>query len=310
MKKTRWQKRLELWAGHQLLVGLLRWAQKASFGRLYRTGDYLGGLIYRLSRRYRTIAERNLTLCFPEKSPGEIRQIALDVFRNLAKTLLETLKMVHMKDKEVCERIRLEGLSYLDEALAKGKGVLLITAHFGNWELMARRLVIQGYKVHVVAREADYEATTGLMTRLRETSGYRVIMREEVVREGLRCLKRNECLGLLPDQNQTDSRLFVDFFGRPACTAPGAALLAMRTGAAMIPLFDYRLPDNTHRAVLYPPIEISSQGDKETDVRETMARITRIIEEQVRQFPSQWLWLHDRWATRPPQTGANDARTY
>ncbi|MCC6442939.1 MAG: lysophospholipid acyltransferase family protein [Armatimonadetes bacterium] len=303
MKKTRWQKKLELWAGHKALLVLLKWSGRASFDRIDRASRFLGGMVYRLSKRYRVIVERGLTLSFPEKSPVEIERIARDTYAGFLKMILETLKTIHMDDREICQRIALEGSRYIDEALAKGKGVILVTAHFGNWEMAARRLVIAGYRINVVVREADYGPTTDLMTQLRESSGYQVIMRGQAIREGLRCLKRNECLGILPDQNQTKSNLFVNFLGRPASAAEGPALLAARTGAALLPTFSYRQPDNRYKAVVYPPV-IAEATDNDRDmVYELTARISHIIEEQVRQYPAHWLWLHDRWATPPPPDG-------
>jgi len=196
--------------------------------------------------------------------------------------------------------VTLKGEEHLQWCVQQGKGTLIITAHYGNWEIAARYLTqCKGYVLNVVARDADDSATTLLVNRIREQGGYRVFPRGQAVRAVLQALKRNELVAMLPDQNAGD--VFVPFFGRLAGTVAGPALLALRSGAPILPVFCTRQPDNTYLFEMLPPFVVQPSGDKERDVTETMAHITALIEQQVRKHPSQWLWLHNRWKTRPPE---------
>ena len=140
----------------------------------------------------------------------------------------------------------------------------------------------------------DHPGITGITTRIRESGGYRVFDKDQPIIGAFRCLKKNEVLGILPDQNESDG-VFVDYFGRPAATATGPAVLSLRSGAPMVPFFAHRLPDGRYLARAYPRIEFEPSGDEERDIRDLTALFTAAIEREVRQHPTQWLWLHDRW---------------
>lgn len=268
---------------------------------LYRVAERLGKLAYRLSRRYRTVAERNLQMAYGESLSDEERsRLVEQVFIHFAKSLMEFLVGDGLTPNDLHRMVTLVGEEHLQWCLRQGKGTLIITAHYGNWEIAARYLTqCRGYVLNVVARDADDSATTVLVNRIRELGGYRVIPRGQAARPVLQALKRNELVALLPDQNAGD--VFVPFFGRLAGTVAGPALLALRSGAPLLPVFCTRQPDNTYLFEMLPPLVVQPSEDKERDVREIMARITALIEQQIRKHPSQWLWLHNRWKTRPPE---------
>lgn len=294
-------KRVSGFAGRIALLGLHHTAKRVPLPVLYRIGERLGRLAYRLSRRYRTVAERNLQMAYGESLSEEERsRLVEQVFVHFAKSLMEFLVGDGLSPDDLRRMVTLVGEEHLQWCLQQGKGTLTITAHYGNWEIAARYLTqCKGYVLNVVARDADDSATTVLVNRIRERGGYRVIPRGQAARPVLQALKRNELVALLPDQNAGD--VFVPFFGRLAGTVAGPALLALRSGAPLLPVFCTRQSDNTYLFEMLPPFVVQPSEDKERDVTEIMARITALIEQQIRKHPSQWLWLHNRWKTRPPE---------
>jgi len=282
-------------------LGLHYMGKRTPLPVLYRIGERLGRLAYRLSRRYRMVADRNLQMAYGESlSDGERRRLVEQVFIHFAKSLMEFLVGDGLSPDDLRRMVTLLGEEHLRWCVQQGKGTLIITAHYGNWEIAARYLTqCKGYVLNVVARDADDSATAVLVNRIREQGGYRVFPRGQAVRAVLQALKRNELVALLPDQNAGD--VFVPFFGRLAGTVAGPALLALRSGAPILPVFCTRQPDNTYLFEMLPPFVVQPSGDKERDVTDTMAHITALIEQQVRKYPSQWLWLHNRWKTRPPE---------
>lgn len=294
-------KRISGFTGRVALLGLHQLAKRMPLPVLYRVAERLGKLAYRLSRRYRTVADRNLRMAYGESlSDNERDRLVEQVFIHFAKSLMEFLVGDGLTPNDLHRMVTLVGEEHLQWCLRQGKGTLIITAHYGNWEIAARYLTqCRGYVLNVVARDTDDAATTVLVNRIREIGGYRVIPRGQAARPVLQALKRNELVALLPDQNAGD--VFVPFFGRLAGTVAGPALLALRSGAPLLPVFCTRQPDNTYLFEMLPPLVVQPSDDKERDVREIMARITALIEQQIRKHPSQWLWLHNRWKTRPPE---------
>ena len=276
----------------QRTAGLLRpWSVKFF-------GNSLGSIFYVASRRYRVVALNNLRAAYRnEKSEAEIKSIAKQVFRHFTRGAFEFFYLLSLSREQVDELIDLEGAEHLDKALAEGRGCIIITAHYGNWELMARKAAIRGYKVNVIARDSDDPGMTGITTRIRENGGYRVFDRDQPIIGAFRALKKNECLGILPDQNESDG-IFIDFFSRPVATAQGPAVLSLKSGAPIVPVFAPRVGEK-YVATVYPRIEFEPSGDEEKDIHDLMTLINRVIEEEVRRNPSQWLWLHDRWKQTP-----------
>lgn len=251
------------------------------------------------SKRYRTVALKNLRAAYGhEKSESEIRAMAREVFRHFARESLVFFHLLSLSRDEINALIDVEGIEHLDNALREGKGCVVITAHYGNWELLARKMALLGYIINVIARDSDDPGMTGIATRIRENGGYRVFDRDQPMIGAFRCLKNNEILGILPDQNESGG-VFVDFFGRPAATAVGPAVLSLRSGAPIVPMFAFRKPDGRYQAIAYPRIEFTPTGDRDKDVRDLTALITAAIEREVRRNPTQWLWLHDRWKLLP-----------
>jgi len=277
----------------------MRWAE--------RLGSALGDVIFWCVPQYRTVARRNLAAAFGWDA-GRVEVVARQVFLNIGKTLIEFLRLPVLSPAAIRQVCQLEGLEHVREGLAAGRGVLLVTAHYGNWELVAARLVVEGVRLHVVVRDADDPVTNGIINGIRERCGYRVIPRPSAPRGVLAALRRNEVVAMLIDQNTIEGGEFVPFFGRLAATVSGPAVLALRTGAAVIPGFVSRRADDTHVGVISPPAPLPRAGDRETGIRELTAHLTALIEAQVRADPTQWFWIHDRWRHRPPGERAGPTR--
>jgi KDO2-lipid IV(A) lauroyltransferase len=291
---------------HHFLLPLERAALWAvmGFARLLplplaqRFGAGIGDLLFLGVRRYREVALRNLGRSFGW-DPARTRLVARQSFRNIGKTLVEFLRQPYLSPSEMRRLFRMEGTEYLRDGLAAGKGVLLITGHYDNWELFAARMVVEGIPLNVVARDADDAALNTLINGIRERCGYRVIPRRSAARGVLEALRRNEAVAILMDQNTVKGGEFVPFFGRAAATVTGPAIFALRTGATVLAGFAVRQPDDTHVGFFQPPVIPRQTGDREADIWELTAHLTALIEAQVRADPTQWFWIHDRWRHRP-----------
>ncbi len=263
----------------------------------------LGGWLYVFDGRHRRIALRNLALAFKDKDFREREQIARAVFRNLGRVLAEFTYIPRLNRQNVGEHVTIEGLENFSRANAKGKGVLFLTAHFGNWEWMAASFpLIVGQRCHVIVRPLDSRFWDGFVERLRTWTGNRIVPKQKAMGRLLRLLKNGEIIGILLDQNMAwQEGVFVNFFGELACTNFGMTSLALKTGAPVVPTFNIRQEDGSYRIIFEPEVPLIQTGDKDQDIQKNTELFTRIIERYVRNYPDHWLWLHQRWKTRPWQ---------
>ena len=265
--------------------------------------ESLGQLLFATDGRHRRIAERNLTLSFGKKTDKERTEIARSVFRNLGRVLAEFSFIPRLTEKNIGQYVSLEGAENFYRAYKKGKGVLFLTAHFGNWEWMAASFPLLFHRpCHVVVRPMDNRFFDDLVERLRTWTGNRTIPKEKSMGRILRLLKEGEVVGVLLDQNVAPQEgIFVDFFGALACTNVGMALLALKTGAPVVPAFNTRQADGRYRVVFEPELQLIRTGDKDRDVEKNTELFTQVIERYIRENPDHWFWLHQRWKTRPWQ---------
>jgi KDO2-lipid IV(A) lauroyltransferase len=198
-----------------------------------------------------------------------------------------------MSDEAVLRSVDAFGFEFLEQQLSAGTGVLLVTAHFGNWERLAQYITAKGLKLNVIARDANDAKLNELVNRKRREQGVDVFSRGSAARDVLASLKRNEIVGILPDQNTWE--LYIPFFGFPAGTVAGPAVFHLRTGAPIVFAFCREQPDGKYllECDLYSPPERS--GDRDADVAKIMSDVNERIEQAVRAHPEQWLWMHDRW---------------
>ena len=265
--------------------------------------ERLGELVYVLDERHRRIANRNLAIAFADKDPRERAKIARCAFRNLGRVLAEFSSIPRLNGKNTGRYIAMDGLENFHRAHAKGKGVLFLTAHFGNWEWMAATFPLMTRQpCHVVVRPLDNGFLDGLVERLRTWTGNHTIPKRKSMGRILRLLREGEVVGILLDQNMAwQEGVFVSFFGEMACTNMGMALLALKTGAAVLPIFNVRQPDGSYRVIIEPELPLIRTGNKEFEVEKNTELFTRVIERYVHNYPDHWLWLHQRWKTRPWQ---------
>ncbi len=282
----------------------LYWALRPMPLRIVRAAArLLGWLAYVLWVPRRRIALDNLRHAFPEKTEAERRRIARGAFVNIATTLLEFLVVDRISDEQFAQLVRMRGEEHFARALEQGKGAIYLTAHFGNWEWMGRRIVLGGFPLDVLARTQDDERTESLVHRLRSACGMRVIPRASS-RAALRTLRENRILGILGDQHSIEASTIVDFFGRPAATPIGPYVFARRTGAPIIIGFCFRQQDGTYEFELSPPMQLVNSGDRQADDKANAQQFNRVLEQAVRARPDHWLWMHRRW--RPAECA--DAR--
>ena len=275
-----------------LLVIPLKYGSLHSIRRL---AVCLAHIIATFTWRRQRMMEQNLIAVFgDELTAKERKRIRRNCTINVSKTMLELMKLQWMSAEELLSLVELNGVEHIDNALAKGNGVIMVTAHYGNWEWGGACAAAMGYPTSVIARDANDPLTRELVNKARESKGIRVFGRSDV-RELLRALKNNEMVAILPDQHAKDAPVRVKFLGRVADTASGPATLAMRTGAAVIPAFVTREPGDHLVAEILPPVEMQDTGNREADILENVQRINDVLGDQIRKHPDQWLWLHDRW---------------
>jgi len=259
------------------------------------------GLAYHLTPQWRRVAHRNLEMALPDLSGRRRGEIVRGVYDSLGRVLLSLARMPRIHPANVREWIDYDGFEHFEQALQKGKGVLFMTAHLGNWELSAAAHALFGHPMHVMVRTLDNPFLDRLVDRHRTLGGNRTIRKQEFGRSLLQALRDNEAAGILIDQNVSgEDGLFVDFFGIRASATSGLAKIAMRTGAPVIPGFALWNPaEQRYVLKFYPVLEMVSTGDGERDLLTNTQRCQSLLEQVIREHPEQWLWIHRRWKTRP-----------
>ncbi len=264
-------------------------------------GEGLGwtaGVVFRIRRRD---VDRHLRIAFPERDDRWRRRVARRCFRHLGREGVAIVRLDRAGREEVVERTEMVGFEALVRAVEEGKGAIVVTGHMGNWEVGGASLATRGIPLDVVAQRQSNPLFDTALNATRERLGMRVIERGEAPRRVLRSLRRGRVVALVADQNVREGGVFVDFFGKPAATARGPAVFALRTGAPVFLGIALRQPGlrQWYRVTLEPiPVERGEGGEE--DVRAFTALHTRRLEEWVRRFPGQYFWQHRRWKTRPP----------
>jgi KDO2-lipid IV(A) lauroyltransferase len=259
---------------------------------------------YHAVAKHRLIALHNLRCAFPEKTTEELIAIAKGVYRNVAITMAEFFSMPSITRKNLHEWVEVEGLEHFESGIAQGKGLLTIIAHFGNWELMPVTAPLFLKPSYIVYRPLDSPVLDNLVEHVRTINGNEMVRKGGSGKRIMELLKENHSIGILSDQNVAAREgVFVDFFGRPACTGVGLAVLALRSGAPVLPMFMARQKSGKYKFILKPLVEITKTGDYEKDLLENTQRFTKIVEEVVREYPDQWFWIHQRWKTKQCQIG-------
>ena len=250
--------------------------------------------------KLRRTGERNLELAFPNLSAGERRRLLRGAFENLGRLLAMFSRFPNRGDV-LKSLIECEGLEHLQAAKQQQRGVILFTGHLGAWELSSFGLSLFGYPLSFLVRQIDNPKIEAIVDRARRSRGNRTIDKTSAAREMLQVLRDGGTLGILVDLNTLDREaIFVDFFGRPASTTFIVAKLALRTGAEVLPVFaPWDQERKRIKLIIDEPLRIERTGDEDEDVRRLTREYTRVVEDYVRRYPDQWLWIHRRWKTRP-----------
>ncbi|MDR2861417.1 MAG: lysophospholipid acyltransferase family protein [Syntrophobacterales bacterium] len=267
-----------------------------SWRRIFFVGLWYA--FYYVSRRHRFITLYNLTRAFPDKSINEVKKIAKGVYRNLGIVTAEMFDLPYLTEKQLKHLITVEGMENIDQARVKQKGFLLFGAHFSNWELMAHCAPRFLGPLTAVYRPLDHPLLDSIVRYIRSGSGNILVPKQRAMIQMFRSLGQGGAVALFIDQNMAlKDGVFVEFFGRSACTTDGLALMAFRSEAPVLPCFIVRQDDGSYRLIIGEEVEIIRTDDMDRDVKVNTQRFTTIIENMIRQYPDQWLWIHQRWKT-------------
>lgn len=268
----------------------LKWSMKA--------GELLGLSCFYWWGSRRRIAIENLknSISYNAITAAEpVEELIRDNFKNLGRSLAEVIKIYYGLGKEIIDSVEIEGIENFNRAISKGKGILFLTGHCGNWELMAIVTSVKLSGSAIVARPINNRYVNRLVERIRQRYGNSVIYKQRALKPIIQTLKGNGCVGILMDQSvMPDEGYVTDFLGRGAWTTKMPALLARKTGASVLPAFIHRT-DGGHRMMIYPEIELSNVNDRESAVKEDTKRFSGFIEEYIKEHPTEWLWIHRRW---------------
>lgn len=296
-KRVRFRHRLEYFAAAGVLKIL-----GAVPHRLSRAAcAVLGALSYWLWPRLRRVGLFNLHLAFPDWTERERRRVLFRLFQNLGRMLADFAHFPHLSRASIERLIVYDGFENYANAASQSKGVLFLTAHFGNWELSSFAHGLNGFPCNFVVRELDNPLMDALVNGYRSASGGRPIEKRDFAFQALRALKHGEAVGILMDQNMLPAEgIFVDFFGRSACTTVGPARVAQKTGVPIV--LGLVIWDSQARKyrLRFDRVDWIRREDPEEEIAVNTAHFTRLIEEYVRRYPDHWLWVHRRWKTRPP----------
>ena len=270
---------------------------------LYVLGVLGGRLAFRLDKRHVKIGIKNLELAFPELTPAARLRILHDSYVNLGRNCAEYIRLGGFFYRRLMRRVRYEGMELWEDIQRRhpGRGILLLTAHLGNFEVGPAVHVMHGHQMSLVHHTQRFLPGDALMTFIRERAGIEIIRKHKAARAVLRALQRGEFVATPFDQNAKRSEaLFVPFFGELAATSSGLARIARISGAVVLPVFAVRDPNHrTHRILIQGELPLQHSADADADILENTRRFVAVIEGMARAYPDQFLWTHRRYRTRP-----------
>jgi len=269
-------------------------------GRI-RLGRLFGELGYRLGGPYRTIVQRNLKFAFPSWPERRIAEVSRRVFHNLGMTLIEMVQCARMPPSDLLARCRLKGEDHFIRALEAGRGIVLVSAHLGNWEIGLQYLACHlGQRVHLVVRPLVPRWLDQWVNHARTRFGNHLILKKQAFPKMLKAIRADGIVALMVDLSSRKQSVAVDYFGHRARVSPAAALLAARCNSAIIAAFTIRNPDGSFSIEVSAPVAVQRSGNLKNDLKCNAQRITGIVEKAVREHPDQYLWLQKRWKDYHP----------
>jgi KDO2-lipid IV(A) lauroyltransferase len=283
---------------YRIIKGCVGLLSRMSDRRIAAWAGRIGNLWYRMDKRHRTVAVENLAIAYGDDldAEGRRRQVKSN-FTQLARTLLEMPSLMNLNKHNLHRYVFIRGCEHIRSAIQSGKAVVFLTAHMGNWELMALAISLAfDMRVNIVVRPLDSPAANRVLRDIRTRTGNRLIDKYNSMNEISRLLREKKPVGILLDQNASwYEGVYVPFFGHKACTNKGLALLALRYHALIIPVFNHRLPDGRCQIIVEPPLNLRRSGRVTDDVIANTALFNRVIEKHIRSAPDNWFWVHQRW---------------
>jgi KDO2-lipid IV(A) lauroyltransferase len=299
MGNEKWRKskkKLKNWLIFKFIQALISVFNQLGREKALNLGKNLGRLSYYLIGDARKKSLKNLKIAFPQKREKELKKIAQETFENLGKNTVEFANLRNEKEK-IKKIIKVENIEEFDKAYQRKKGVVALTGHIGNFELLAAFFAFSGYKVSVIGRKLYDERLDKILIQQREKLGVKNIPSTAGPKRVLKALNCGDALGVLIDQDTSRVRgIFVNFFGKKAKTPVGPILLAIRTGSPIVPMAIVREKDSTHKIIITKAIETGKNN--QGNVVKITQECTKRLEEIIREYPEQWVWMHERWKTQ------------
>lgn len=261
-----------------------------------KIGRGLGLFGYYVVRYRRGLVEAQLSSALNiSPTDGELRRLVRANFLHYGLLAIEFLRIRLLRTKELGASVRLEGESHLREAMALGKGVLILSGHLGNYDLSAVALALNDFQIRIVSKPLKIKAIERFWMEERSVFGLEISLNRGSIRGILKALNAGKGVVFVLDQHSSTEQVWVDFFGRSASTLPALAVLAQRTGAPVVPVFTHREPDDSHIITIQPAVPFEEMDDRNEAVEHNTQRYTALIEAAIRQHPEQWTWIHERW---------------
>ncbi len=260
----------------------------------------IGRIAFRFSRGPRERAIKHLSMVYGrDKNATDIVKMARRVFIHFAMAAGDMLRMPNIISTGINNLVKTVGKEHLDQAFNSGKGLILLTCHFGNWEVLGAWLAQNNYPMKVVGTTLFDPRLDKILIEIRNNAGYTNITRGKGTREILRTIKKGMSVGMLIDQDTKSQATFVNFFGKPAHTPTGPAVLARRLKVPIIPIFMYMKEDFSYQLECLPPLDLVRTDDEDSDITINTQKCSDAYEAMIRRFPEQWVWMHKRWKTQP-----------
>ncbi|HEY5884764.1 MAG TPA: lysophospholipid acyltransferase family protein [Pyrinomonadaceae bacterium] len=293
--------KLETWVEYSIARAIFAGLSAMPRSWAMTTGKSLGRLAYFAAGELRRTGDRNLKLAFPEKTEEERQRLLKGTFAGLGRQLGLFSKFATESRESLLEMTRWEGLEHLDSARAARHPIILFTGHVGAWELSSFGLSLRDSPISFLVRRLDNPRVEELVDRIRTRFGNQSVDKRGAARPMINILRSGGTLGLLVDLNTLDEEaIFVDFFGVPASTTFMLAKLALRTNATVLPIFvPWDESSGKFLVHILTPVSVERSGDEAEDIRRLTASLTKVVEDYIRRYPDQWLWIHKRWKTRP-----------
>jgi Kdo2-lipid IVA lauroyltransferase/acyltransferase len=303
IRPAREKHRLIACCEYGLFLVLFTFLRALPFPVAFRVGEWIGWLLYHCDRHHRRVGLINLAIAFPQKSAAEHRAILRGSFLNLGRMVAEFCHMHTLTPETIAERIAFSDFAQWQAIVTKAEqtGAVILTAHFGNWELLAYSHAHYGFPIHIIHRRLRNPFIDDVIVRERERSGNKIIRKTAAGIEVFRALRKKAFVAIAIDQNASGRMgIFVPFFSRLASTSSGAAGLVLASGVPVFPTFPIREQGTwRHRIVIGPPIEVVRTGNQEEDLRLLTEKFSTVVQQIIEQYPDHWLWIHKRWKRRP-----------